>query len=1135
MRTAAIAILTLITVGAYAAEPWFLPYEPDADTLVLLHLDAEGEAQPNAGTLEVDTVLRQGAPLIDGVFGRAVGIDGHGQCVRVASHDDLRLEVDQPFTIECWLRPESAEGTIFSVSINYYLNAHFGQGTATLGYRAETFPIRWHILPGVPWRRREWQHVALTHDENRVARLYLDGRLVSRTQHADEGTYTEKSGSSTFGSHDGWSKHLTGAIDEIRISRGIREFQPLLTERVYLAGEQVRLNLADVTLPERVATIRVAVNAASGEQVAQRDLPAAQADEPIVSAAEIGEGTGRVDVSFLAADGEVIAAIASPARYAGGAVAALQERAAAVEAALAACAEDLPERAIAQGYLDAARAAIGERDLQAATSGLAAAEARVRMVETGEAAWRTRLREHVRALPHGDTRVTMSWGADDAAGALPWAERLGANELVTPHGSATREGIEAWKNAGYHTAMLSNAPMHTAEREHPDHSQFGYWYMDTPPANGGTAQVELKTVAWGGMSLSDHFDPAEHWWVFDLQTNERLPGERYSFDPATRVITISGAEDGRAFRVYYLMATGGIGDPLYEPFAQHGLEVLREEMEPLAGVLDTFWYDDLAYVWPGANPQGRYDWESYFAAARPENQQLFTQQTGIPFDPRWLVLAPRTLDVPPPIEYVAWMHWVQEQVKPWMRRATDVIHEHGARTWLYWGDAHVGIEPYMGSIEAGNVDQIDKPAADPVTARALVDFPGDAYRRLRVDWLHTHLVGQAGASENLRLKWGRTRRGLLMQPAQGLYWMPMPNATGLADAPIREDVVETLAQIDDEFRLIAGELGRVRAWEGALNLYVVHSWGRQYSWRPWNDAALRHLTDLPVRVRFINFREVIDGGVPEDAHCLFLYGLPGTAWSGGRVWEDERLAHLIKEFVLDGGGLVALQAPSALEDGWALADVLGVTGTGDAAGAGAAADYSGDVAIPDEALTAAREAGGRTLARARELPGLEVAPNITAMGETVGAVPVAEDVTVVCALVDGETVAPGMTVRPYGQGRAAWIGGLSPEYAFSRLVRSAIFWAAGREAEAARLDVTGGEDLFVWAYPGAGLVALLSTAAESVEATVRCDPAILGVTAGASVTDVVTGEALGSAGDLAQGLSVTAVPNCVRLLRVGEG
>ncbi|NLO06029.1 MAG: hypothetical protein GX131_09420 [candidate division WS1 bacterium] len=1130
MRTIAIVILSLVPLTANAAEAWFLPYEADADTVLLLHLDEPAET--STGALALVPQLKGAAQIDSGVFGGAAQLGGSGDAIIIPRDEALRFAVDEPFTIECWLRPESTEGTIFSIAINHYLSGQFGQSTATFRYRAESFPIRSYTMSGIQWLRREWQHVALTHDEQRNVSLYLDGRLAAQTQHAAEGSYTEKLGSSAFGAHDGWTGYLAGAIDEIRISRGIRQFRPLLTEQIYMPGEEVRLNLDEVTLPDRVAAIRVRVTNPAGEVLAERDLTQQQAGEAIMPADAIGDAPARLSVTFLAADGTELSRLEQGISYGGGQVAGLLERAEGAEATIADAPAELPERAIVLAQLERVREAITQRDLPAADAFMAAAELRVRSITSGEAAYRAALREYARARPHGDTRVTMSWDAGSAESALPWAERIGANELVTPIRDATPEGLQAWKDAGYHTAALSSAPIHTADSEQPDHSQFGYWYMDTPAAQGGQVALKLEPVKWGHMSITTHFDPAENWWVFDTETGERLPGNRYAYDANTRTITISGAEDGRVYRVYYMMASSGIGDPLYEPFATYALEVLRGQIEPLAGVLDTFWYDDLAYVWPGANPQGGSDWESYFASARPENQRAFTEETGIPFDPRWLVLAPRTLDVAPPIEYIAWMHWVQERVKPWMRRATDVVHEHGARTWVYWGDAHVGLEPFMGSLEASNVDEIDKPAGDPVTARALVDFPGDAYRRFRVDWLYTHLVGRADGSARLRQKWDNMRRGMLMQPAQGIYWMPMPLVTGLADEPLREDLVETLAQMNDEFRLIAGELGRTRAWEGGLNLYVAHSWGEQYSWRPWGSRVLTHLTDLPVRVRFISFHEILDAGVPEDAHCLLLYGLPGSAWAGGDVWEDTRLAQAVGNFVRDGGGLVALQGASATPDGWALAELLGVNGTGATSEAAGGEAYSGDQWVEPEALSAAREGEGASLARARVVPGMDLPARIPGMSETVGARPVADDATVLAAVVNGESVAPGMVMREPGSGRTAWLSGWSNEYAFSRLLRTAIFWAARREGEATRLYVTGGDGLFVYAYPGARSIVLLSASDEPAEATVRCDPAILGVADDASVVDAVTGETLGSAADLAAGLTVPAVPHCVRLLRV---
>ncbi len=302
---------------------------------------------------------------------------------------------------------------------------------------------------------------------------------------------------------------------------------------------------------------------------------------------------------------------------------------------------------------------------------------------------------------------------------------------------------------------------------------------------------------------------------------------------------------------------------------------------------------------------------------------------------------------------------------------------------------------------------------------------------------------------------------------------------------------------------------------------------------------LWHLTDLPMRVRFISFREVIADGVPDDAHCLLLYGSAGSAWSGGPIWQDERLAQAIEGFVSGGGGVVGLQAPSHVEDPeprWALADVFGITGEG-AAGFDpmAGLSLSGDEAVDEDALAAAATGTGRSLvAMADAWPGPPVPSFVPGMAGTVRASVVGDGAKVAYALRDGEGMSPGAVTREVGQGRAAWLCGYSSDYGFSRLIRSAIFWAAAREDEAARLDVTGGENLFVYAYPEAQIIALLSASDEPAKATVRCAPEILGLPEDARcrVTDIATGEVLAEAADLAQGLTVTAIPHCTRLLRV---
>jgi 1,3-beta-galactosyl-N-acetylhexosamine phosphorylase len=1138
MRIAILTLATLCASAAVAEEAWFLPYEPDEHTVALFHFDGEGDTDVSVAEAEIEATLTGGATRAPGVFAGGVELHGTKECVRLNKSEALMLGNDQPFTIEAWLRPDSADGAFFSLATRYYLRCHYSRGTASFGYRAADFPIHWYPLSGVPWERRAWQHVALTHDEQRQVNLFINGHLVASTEHPDLGDYAE-GGGGVFAAHDGWRDFTAGGLDEIRISNTVRRFAPLLTRTAYLPGEQVRLNLDEVTLPEAVATVAVSVTA-GGAEVFAGQRPAAEASQPLFAAEDLGDGPARATINFLDDEGATIASVAQPLSFVGAQVTDLAARAEACRATLAGASPDAEQSRVATLLLDASAAAIEGRDVRSATQYMTAAEEVALSLATGEARYRASLRAHVRAGERDDhLRVTMSWGADDAGAALPWAERIGANELVTTSRSATREGLQLWLDAGYHTAMLSSTPIHTAPRDQPEMAQFGYWYMDTAPAADDAVTLKLKAPSWGGLSVSEFFPPAEYWMVLDQATGEKLPPERWYHDHQARSVTVTGAQAGQVFRVYYMIQTGGIGDPLYEPFAQHGLAELASLIAPLEGVLETYWFDDLAYAWPGSVPQGGYDWESYTNAARPENQRAFTEATGIPFDPRWLVMPPRTLEVPPRDEYLAWMNWVQSGVNKWMARATQVVRDHGMRTWLYWGDTHVGTEPFLGGLEAGRVDEVDKPAADPVTARALVDFPGDTYRRLRVDWLHDHVVGQPSASASLRRKWDRCKRGMLMAPPAGMYWMPMPNLTGQTDEAIREAGVTTLADISDEFRLIGRNLSGQRAYEGGLNLYVVHSWGKQYSWRPWGSRVLWHLTDLPMRVRFISFREVIADGVPDDAHCLLLYGSAGSAWSGGPIWQDERLAQAIEGFVSGGGGVVGLQAPSHVEDPeprWALADVFGITGEG-AAGYDPAVgvSLSGDEAVDEEALAAAAAESGLSLvAVADAWPGPPAPSFVPGMAGTVRASAVADGVNVAYALRDDEGMSPGAVTREVGEGRAAWLCGYSMDYGFSRLVRSAVFWAAGREAEADRLDVTGGEELFVYAYPEARIVALLSASADSCEATVRCAPEILGLPEDARcrVTDIATGEVLAEAADLAQGLTVTAVPHCTRLLRV---
>jgi 1,3-beta-galactosyl-N-acetylhexosamine phosphorylase len=420
-----------------------------------------------------------------------------------------------------------------------------------------------------------------------------------------------------------------------------------------------------------------------------------------------------------------------------------------------------------------------------------------------------------------------------------------------------------------------------------------------------------------------------------------------------------------------------------------------------------------------------------------------------------------------------------------------------------------------------------------------VDFPGDVKRRLRVEWLFPKVAASDASSDRLLTQWANARRGLLTKPPSGIYWMPFPDVAAGRDGSVREDIVETIAEINDEFRLMGDYLAGAEAFKHDLNVYVLHSWGSVYSWRPWGSPILAHLTDLPVRVHFISFAEVEEKGIPADAHALFIYGLPNTAWSGGRWWQSGKVAQAVRGFVEKGGGILALQAPSHLESPkphWALGALLGVRGEGTTDYQASQTDLSqlADTGVRVDERTAT----GSMLQVLKSASGhwlTEGATNISGVQETVrvASLPGAR---VLYALRSREGALPGVVISEQGRGRVAYLCGWSPEYAFSRLVSRALFWVAHKENDLKRLDASGGDDLFLYGYPAERLVALASNSVNPAMATLYCDPAIFGMKGKLRLTDVTANEKLweGNAEALAAGVTIQTIPRCLRLLRLEQ-
>ena len=1139
-----LAALVLLPL-AQAAENWFLPYEPDGQTIALFHLDSESDEQRSAAEGEITIKFHKGASRVAGKFGQAADLRGNGQILRLSKHDALLLRNDQEFTIELWAKPELGNKTgLISLATRFYLHVAAGPGTGSFGYRAASFPIRFFPLNGIRLRRRQWNHVALTHDKDRVARIYVNGMLCASAQHKDEGDFP-KAGGGTFGAHDGWKDFFVGQLDEIRISRKVREFQPLLTRPSYVAGESVQLNLDPQSLPKHVAGARVRI-LAGRKVVIEKQLTRDTLAGAIAPASALPPSRGAIEVTFLDGSGQAVSTLSQPAAFVGQQMDSQRQRLMALESS----AKDASTRR-GKGlalYVERTKELLDARDMAEAEQHLRAAERIALAMAEGETAYRRQVRRVVRMTESKrDVRISMSWPAESpeqAAAAFPWAERIGANELVAGASRAKADALRVWKDKGYHTAALSGVPIHDHHwvHDHPEDRQTGYWRTDPVTAKSATVAIKIVSPSWGGGTrIDNHYKAKAHWFVRDMA--DRSAKLAWTYDGKTQQVTITNATPGRQYGVYFRFTNTGVGDPLRPSFQRRGLDELTKLVKPLAGALDTYWYDDLGFAYPGPTPQKAWDWESYTLAAHPDTIKQFEADTGIEFDPEWLVMPPKTIEMVPDRRYLAWMEWTRPRVAAWMAKATGVLRNHGMEAWLYWGDCHVGVEPYLGSLDAGRVNQIDKPSSDPVTGRALIDFSGtDVYRRLRVMWLHDHFVPRAKSPGLTETTWRRAKRGLLMGFPSAIYWMPFPSVTKVTNPAVREDMTETISEISDEFQLLGRHLGGHRAFTHDINVYVINSWGKVYSWRPWGAARLWPLTDMPVNVRFVSLDEIAKNGVPDDAHVLFNYGQPNSSWSGGHFWESPELRANIERFVRNGGGFIGMQSPSHCEKPkphWALAGLLGVTAEGTAEFQPDKFDQS---MLADTALEAPKEDRptarlSKAQAGGKHWIGQMLPAHVVNVSGLTRVAATAQDAAVLFAAADAAgKLSPGAVVREAGRGRCVYLAAYSKGYDFCRLMRRCVFWAAKSEDRFGDLDATGAADVFAYAYPSANMLALMRDVETACTAQLRCRPRIfgLGPATRVNLVDAATGKAVfsGAGAQLASGVDVPLPADCVRLLHL---
>ena len=713
-------------------------------------------------------------------------------------------------------------------------------------------------------------------------------------------------------------------------------------------------------------------------------------------------------------------------------------------------------------------------------------------------------------LPVYDAAKPGSWERE-----LQWFERFGATIA-----SADRQDNaehKRYRQAGYETMQMPYTPSRNA-RERADRKNWITSYLKTPwqhkegpeslsfsvrvPLDKKRAKVESSGYVFAG-----HLPEEMSVFVQEKSSRNFLPRDQWRLDkPALRVV-VEGGVPGKMYRVLLLCG---------ERFRPDSMNLdgvppagRRRHMEHLGE-----WLDDLPdmaiarptsfnYTFSAIRPEKTgqppyvmlpsYCWFGYQRTTTPDRLRRFEKRFGHPFDIR-LMTDTCYMDpgYPPSEEMWKWMNLVREDMNGYVKDYVAECRKRGKRVRMFWGDQWIGVEPYLGDVQAGGVDEIVTALhGGPGRVRDLMSFEGDVKRFVRFT-----MIGGAIAKNERRHRaralhlWNQWKSEMFVDCPDGFEYLVMRK-------PWLESKLISSAYIDiaEDFKRVFHHVhGRER--HKPMTIYVLNAWGGMRCMGRHNYRSrqlMQNFSNWSANLKFAALGEVARQGVPSDADLIVLYGEPGTAWSGGGLWDDPKLVRAVSDYVRAGGGLLCAGGGAGFHNGnFMLAELTGVEY--DRAPTPYCAE---ELWNKNRWLEAGRPVGG--FDRDKVMPVRTLSIDRAALPQAVAERCAADEIELRAdCLVKLRDAAPfaradnrGVVcaVRQSGRGRVAYIGGYG---IFPRLLKVLSYYLADRIDALDQLDVTDG-DVLPFFYPDGNLLVVFNMRGPARSARLRFDPALAGL------------------------------------------
>lgn len=689
-------------------------------------------------------------------------------------------------------------------------------------------------------------------------------------------------------------------------------------------------------------------------------------------------------------------------------------------------------------------------------------------------------------------------------------DRWGADAIRDSDGTKLDKDVKALDAEIYTTYFVARGHNEFAQK-HMEECQQLYLMSRRFTSVNDRLEIDFMEGYFSQQVVPDCYHDPKTWWeVMDRTTGEPVPAEEWEL---TGAVMPQGFGDGKEFKgvgnacamrvilprpkpfheytvsflVYavwdptqmYNHITNNWGDKPHEiPFdvrqeasgifaKEYLILWLKENPDTDVVRFTTFFYHFTLVF--GSDAREKFvDWFGYGATVSVKALEEFEAEYGYRLRPEDIVdngyyNSPFRV---PTRSYRDYMDFIQRFVAEKAAELVKLVHGSGKKAMMFLGDNWIGTEPYGPYFQNIGLDAVVGSVGGGATLRLISEIPGVSYtegRFLPYFFPDTFYEGNDPVPEAVA-NWISARRAMMRKPVDRIGY------GGYLSLACRFPAfVDYIERVTEEFRELYDNIGGSRPYCG-LKVAVLNSWGALRSWQPYMVAhalwykqtysyfgILEALSGAGVEVGFISFEDIRKSGIPEGTDVIINAGDAGTAWSGGSEWLDEVVQTAVRRFVYEGGGLVGVGEPGAVQKGgryFQLADVLGVD------------KELGFTLSEDKYFTKERQRHFITEDMERDEDGHlaidfgEGMKNVYALGSN----------TEILEYSCGEV---HLSAHPYGKGRGVYAAGLPYSHENTRLLLRCLYYAAAKEEE---MKKWFSSNLYceVHAYPKTGKYAVVN-------------------------------------------------------------